>query len=83
MTFYNAGIVMTMIATQRIGLATVTNPYYRLELPNTASINGRGRANQWVTYSSAKAKKDIQEVRDMHKIFDSIKYLKIKSYKSI
>jgi hypothetical protein len=34
-------------------------PTYRLELPNTAGYDGRGRANGWYTYSSREEKKDI------------------------
>ena len=36
-----------------------TDPAYRLELPNTASAAGRGRANSWVTYSSGRWKTNI------------------------
>ena len=36
-----------------------SSPTYRLELPNTASAAGQGRANQWVTYSSKEYKKEI------------------------
>jgi len=41
-----------------VGIGT-TSPGYRLELPNIASTAGRGRANQWVTYSSREEKRDI------------------------
>jgi len=37
-------------------------PTYRLELPNTASADGRGRANQWVTYSSRRWKENIESL---------------------
>jgi len=40
-----------------VGIGT-TSPGYRLELPNIASTAGRGRANQWVTYSDERAKAD-------------------------
>lgn len=36
-----------------------TTASYRIELPNTASASGQGRANNWVTYSSEQYKKDI------------------------
>lgn len=41
-----------------------TSPAYRLELPNTASVAGRGRANQWVTYSDERGKRDEEKVSD-------------------
>ena len=34
----------------------VTGPSYRLELPNTASVAGQGRANAWTTYSDTRVK---------------------------
>lgn len=37
---------------------------YRLQLPNTASPAGQGRANAWVTYSSGAYKEDIQTLSD-------------------
>jgi len=42
----------------------VYGPGYRLELPNTASVNGRGRANAWVTYSSKRWKTNIRPIED-------------------
>ncbi len=42
----------------------VTTPSYRVELPNTASVSGRGRANQWVTYSDARCKRDEEKMSD-------------------
>jgi hypothetical protein len=35
-------------------------PDFRIELPNTASNSGRGRANAWSTYSSRRWKTDIR-----------------------
>jgi hypothetical protein len=40
------------------------NPTYRLELPNTASTAGRGRANAWNTYSSRRWKENIRPIDD-------------------
>jgi hypothetical protein len=44
----------------RIGDGTL--PSYRLELPNTASASGQGRANAWVTYSSKTRKRQIADL---------------------
>lgn len=44
----------------RIGDGSV--PGYRLELPNTASAAGQGRANAWVTYSSRERKTNIKQL---------------------
>lgn len=38
------------------------NPGYRLELPNTASTAGRGRANQWPVYSDKRFKFDFSKL---------------------
>lgn len=50
------------------GLVSIGGPIstanYRLELPNTASPAGQGRANAWVTYSSREYKHDIQTLAD-------------------
>lgn len=35
---------------------------YRIDLPNTASAAGQGRANAWVTYSSREWKRNIRSV---------------------
>lgn len=40
----------------------VTNPGFRLDLPNIANNDGRGRANQWVTYSSGRWKTNVQTI---------------------
>ncbi len=48
---------MTIRGNTRIGLQTVINPAYALELPNSTAIGtGRGRANAWVTYSDGRLK---------------------------
>jgi hypothetical protein len=44
----------------RIGDGTA--PAYRVELPNTASAAGQGRANAWVTYSSRTRKRNVAEL---------------------
>lgn len=40
----------------------VSNPQFRLDLPNIANNDGRGRANQWVTYSSGRWKTNVQAI---------------------
>jgi hypothetical protein len=42
----------------------VTNPSYRLELPNQGNPAGRGRANSWVTYSSMRWKEEIRPIEN-------------------
>ncbi len=41
----------------------VTNPSYRIDLPNTASAAGQGRANAWVTYSDGRFKTDVKPIK--------------------
>jgi hypothetical protein len=61
-----------------IGLGTTT-PTYRIELPNTASVAGQGRANAWVTYSSAIWKNRIRNPeRVAHK--ERLKQLRLVEY---
>ena len=43
----------------RVGIG-VTNPGFRLDLPNIASLEGRGRANQWDTYSDSRIKSNVK-----------------------
>jgi hypothetical protein len=40
----------------------ISSPAYRVELPNVADASGQGRANAWVTYSSATRKTNIQNI---------------------
>jgi Chaperone of endosialidase len=40
----------------------VAEPGYRLDLPNIASTDGRGRANRWDTYSSARWKENVHVI---------------------
>lgn len=42
-----------------IGLAA---PGYRLDLPNTSGLGGRGRANQWTTYSDGRFKTNVETI---------------------
>ena len=42
----------------------LNNPNYRVDLPNTSSILGQGRANAWVTYSSRRWKENVQPIKD-------------------
>ncbi len=53
-TFLNA-----IVGNVGIGL---TNPTYRLQLPNTANNAGKGQANAWVTYSDISLKENIQNI---------------------
>lgn len=46
---------------QHVGIGD-TVPDFRLELPNIASTEGRGRANAWVTYSSGRWKENVQPI---------------------
>lgn len=60
--FYRQGevdLTMVMAPNQWVGMG-VNNPGFRLDLPNIANADGRGRANQWVTYSSARWKENVQ-----------------------
>ena len=47
-----------------IGLGGLTTPGYRLDLPNTATVAGRGRANQWSTYSDISLKENILTIQN-------------------
>jgi len=60
---FGGNVLIATASTGRLGVGTYT-PGYRLELPNYASVNGRGRANAWVTYSSARWKKNIEPIED-------------------
>jgi hypothetical protein len=53
---------MVLTSAGRVGI-TVTSPTFRLELPNTATDEGgRGRANQWATYSDGRIKTDREDL---------------------
>jgi hypothetical protein len=45
----------------RVGIG-VSDPEYRLELPNIADPSGQGRANAWVIYSSIRWKENVQPI---------------------
>jgi len=54
-----AGTASVALATNDwVGLGKA--PGFRLDLPNIASNDGRARANQWVTFSSARWKENVQ-----------------------
>jgi hypothetical protein len=52
---------LNVTSTGRLGLG-VTEPTYRLELPNTANTMGQGRANAWKTYSSGRWKTNVRPI---------------------
>ena len=54
-------VAMTIAPNNWVGFG-VSNPAFRLELPNIASTDGRARANQWVTYSSARWKENVKPI---------------------
>ena len=54
---------LTVGAYGKLGVG-VGDPWYRLELPNESNTTGRGRANAWVTYSSARWKTNIDAISD-------------------
>ena len=64
-TFTDAQIMgkvrMVIMSAGNVGIG-VTNPAYRLELPNNANASGQGRANAWQTYSSKKYKTNIETI---------------------
>jgi hypothetical protein len=58
-------IALRWNASGLVGIGTApSSSGYRLELPNTSSAAGQGRANAWVTYSSREFKENIREVDD-------------------
>ncbi len=52
---------ISVTSTGYVGIAEAT-PEYRLELPNTASAAGQGRANAWKTYSSQRWKVNVSTI---------------------
>ncbi len=54
---------VNVTSTGKVGLG-ITAPQYRLELPNTASEMGQGRANAWKTYSSGRWKTNVRTIQD-------------------
>jgi hypothetical protein len=65
-------VAMTIAPNDWLGLG-VTNPAFRLELPNIASTDGRARANQWVTFSSARWKENVHTLEGA---LDKVKQLR-------
>jgi len=57
----NPPLIYGDFSTGRVGLGTMTLNY-RLQLPNTADVGGKGQANAWVTYSSRRWKTNIQPI---------------------
>ena len=59
----NKSNAFTILKNGRIGLQTVTNPTFALELPNSAADGiGKGRANAWTTYSDGRIKSERKEI---------------------
>jgi hypothetical protein len=57
------GPPMVIAPNHWIGMG-VTQPGFRLDLPNIGNADGRGRANAWVTYSSARWKENVQPIEN-------------------
>ncbi|HNX07798.1 MAG TPA: tail fiber domain-containing protein, partial [Bacteroidales bacterium] len=58
---YQAGNVI--FKNGRIGIQSITNPTYAIELPNSATIGtGQARAYAWATYSDKRIKSDVKEI---------------------
>ncbi len=55
------GVAMVMAPNQWIGMG-VNDPGFRLDLPNIANPDGRGRANRWDTYSSSRWKDNVKTI---------------------
>jgi hypothetical protein len=66
------GPPMVIAPNHWVGLGS-TNPAFRLELPNIGSADGRGRANQWVTYSSKRWKENVETLEGA---LDTVKQLR-------
>ena len=63
---------LNITSTGKVGVG-VAAPAYRLDLPNTASEWGQGRANAWKTYSSGRWKTNI---RTIESAMDKIRQLR-------
>jgi hypothetical protein len=59
----NAHFHSTVRVDGNLGIG-VEDPTYGVELPNAPATGGRGRANAWVTYSSARWKTNIEAIGD-------------------
>lgn len=73
----NSFVALTALKTGFVGVG-LTNPAFRLDLPNTSDNFGKGRANAWVTYSSGRWKEDVQPLDDA---LNTVKQLKGVSYR--
>ena len=60
-----------------------TSPAYRVELPNTASSAGQGRANDWNTYSDSRIKSNIQTLSYGLDVVKQLKPSQFKHHSSI
>ena len=47
----------------KVGIG-VASPTYALDIPNNSDVTGKARANAFVTYSSRKLKKNINQIQD-------------------
>ncbi len=59
----NAVIFSHPSSATRVGI-NKTNPAYAIDLPNNANVSGRGRANSWTTYSSARWKENVKPIEN-------------------
>ena len=68
--------------TYRVGI-NVSSPTYALELPNvsTASI-GQARANEWLTYSDARVKREVQGIANATSLLKRLRPVKYRQYDS-
>lgn len=63
---------MVIAPNRCVGIGAMS-PAFRLELPNIGNADGRGRANQWVTYSSMRWKENVREIDNA---LDTVKQLR-------
>jgi hypothetical protein len=54
-------VYMVLDDTGYLGVG-VGAPGYRVDLPNTSGLGGRGRANQWTTYSDGRFKTNVETI---------------------
>jgi len=59
-----------------------TSPDYRVELPNVAGVSGRGRANDWTTYSDERFKHFLGEM-PVNKVIQLYDLISIQYYNPI
>jgi hypothetical protein len=58
--YSSAATVFNVNSSQYTRFGDATTAAYRIELPNSASVAGQGRANAWVTYSSRTRKRNVR-----------------------